>query len=436
MIVRIIAFVIVAFVLRLAFGLAYEFWADDELQIFLIGLHHYATGEWPYFGPDVVYSRTRIPGALVGLLVSAPLRVFPIPEAPYLLLNALSVGALALLAWYIGRRTPGVPQWVLWPWVFFSPWTLNFSTHVVNPSYVLPGAIVFFIGAFELLPRVSMRLLPPGIAFACMGFGLLWVYQLHLSFPLLVPFVAVAFAAAARRGWREAATGAAWFAAGALIPGTALLPTLAQFGFASSVSTTGANVRVDPSNLFRIPEITARFLSFASFELPRFLGNNTASRLEFLSRHPWSVPFALFAGVCGLLQPVVLLLAFLRMRAASPAFRAVAWTTLLTIAMICASFLFSIKDPASHAFYVAFPVATIYAFHCWEILWQRRGIRTVAAALLICTVAIHAAIAIDRVLTHSLYANRQLVVRAIQEKNYRLLGERRPVIWNTHPDTR
>ena len=436
MIVRGIAFVIVAFMLRLAFGLAYEFWADDELQIFLIGLSHYTTGEWPYFGPDVVYSRTRIPGALVGLLVSAPLRVFPIPEAPYVLLNALSAGALALLAWYIGCRTPAVPRWFLWPWVFFNPWTLNFSTHIVNPSYVLPGAIVFFVGAFELLPRVSIRALPPRLAFACMGFGLLWVYQLHLSFPLLVPFVAVAFAAAAARSWRQAASGAAWFAAGALIPALALLPTLAQFGVVSSVSTTGANVRVDAFNVFRIPEITARFLSFASFEIPRFLGNSTATRLEFLSRHPWSAPFVVFAGICGLLQPFVLLLGFFRMRAASPEFRAVATTTLLTIALICASFLFSVKDPASHAFYVVFPVATIYAFHCWEVLLQSKWIKAVAAALLVCTAVIHVAIAIDHVRTHSLYANRQLVVRAIQEKNYRLLGERRPVIWNTEPDTR
>ena len=66
------AFVAAAFAVRLAFGLCYEFWADDELQIFLIGLRYYTTGEWPFFGPDVVYSQTRIPGALVGLLVGTP----------------------------------------------------------------------------------------------------------------------------------------------------------------------------------------------------------------------------------------------------------------------------------------------------------------------------------------------------------------------------
>ena len=430
------AVVAIAFVLRLAFGLTYEFWADDELQIYLIGLSHYTTGEWPWFGPDVVYSRTRIPGALMGLLVSTPLRVLAIPEAPYILLNLLSAAALTLLAWYIGRRNPEVPRWFLWSWIFFAPWTLNFSAHVVNPSYVLAGSIVFFVGAFELLPRLSVGVLPNRVAFACMGFGLLWVYQLHLAFTLMLPFVAAVFVTTASRSWTDAAAGAVWFAAGAAIPALALLPTLIRFGLASSVATAGANMVVDVTNVVRIPEITARFLSFASFELPRFLGNNTASRLEFLSRHAWSIPFVIFAGVVGLLQPFVLLVFFFQKRSERPEWHAVKWITLLTLLLICASFLFSVKDPASHAFYVIFPVATIYAFYCWEVLLRRKWARGVAAALLVCTAAVHLAIAIDHVGTRSLYTNRELVVRAIREKNYRLLGERRPVSWREQSERR
>jgi hypothetical protein len=424
------AFVAAAFLLRLAFGLTYEFWADDELQIYLIGLRHYTTGEWPYFGPDVVYSQTRIPGALVGLLVGTPLRLLPIPEAPYILLNILSAAALVFLSWYLGRRNPGVPRWFLWSWIFFAPWTLNFSAHVVNPSYVLTGAIVFFVGAFELLPRVSIGALPRGAAFACMGFGLFWVYQLHLSFPLMVAFVGVAFAAAAWMKWQDALKGGLWFLAGAAIPALAVIPTLTRFGLATSFGTAGANTALDLSNLLRIPEITARFLSFASFEVPRFLGNNTASRLEFLARQPWSSPFVVFATVCGLVQPLVLLAAWFRLESKRPEWRPVAWTTLLTLAMICTSFVFSVKDPASHAFYVMFPVATIYAFYVWEVALQRRWARRTAVALLVCSAAIHTAIAVDRIYTRSLYTDRPLVVRAIEEKNYRLLGERRPLLWN------
>ena len=71
-----------AFLLRLAFSLTTDFWIEDMRQIFLIGLRFYTTGEWPFFGPDVVYTQTRIPGALQGLLVGGPLFLVAQPEAP------------------------------------------------------------------------------------------------------------------------------------------------------------------------------------------------------------------------------------------------------------------------------------------------------------------------------------------------------------------
>src|SRR5712691_4650289 len=100
-----------AFAFRLAFGLAYDFWFEDQTQIFLIGLRHHATGAWPYFGPDVVWTRSQIPGALQGLLVGLPMDLLPVPEAPFVLLNVLSTGTLALLCAYVCRRLPSLPAW-------------------------------------------------------------------------------------------------------------------------------------------------------------------------------------------------------------------------------------------------------------------------------------------------------------------------------------
>ena len=425
---RVAAFLVTAFVLRLAFGLCSEFWYEDELQIYLIGLKFYTTGAWPYFGPDVVYTQTQIPGALQGLLVGGPLWLVALPEAPYLLLNLLSTVSLGLLAWYIQRRVPDVPSWFLWSWVFFCPWTLNFSTHIVNPSYVLTGAIVFFVGALELIPSVRARLVPEPLAFGSMGFGLLWVYQLTLSFPLLLPFVMLVFATAARGGWRRLAFGAAWFAFGAAIAGSTLAPTLLEYGPGASAGEFAANVQFEPSNLLQFPHVVARFLSFASFELPRFIGRNTEARLHFLSEFPWAAPFAVFAGLCGIVQPFLLLIGFLR-REGAPGWVAVKRLTLAALLLICASFLFSVKDPASHTFYVTLPLAMIYAFYCWAPLFRSHAVRVAAAALLVAGLITHVAIAIDRVHDRSLYANRALVLRAIQERNYTLLGERRPLMW-------
>jgi hypothetical protein len=420
-------FLIAAFLLRLSFGLLSEFWAADELQIFLIGLKYYATGAWPYFGPDVVYTQTQIPGGLQGLLIAAPLWIVAQPEAPYVLLNLLSMGALCLLTWYVGRRVPRLPAWFLWPWVFFSPWTLNFSTHIVNPSYVLTGAVLFFVATFELLPFLTTRSLPRPLSFVLAGFGLLWVYQLHLSFALMVPFVLIVFGYGVKQDWRAALRGAAWFAVGALVAGLTLIPTLLQFGVASATDA-GSNVRFVPVRLLRLPDLVARFLSLGSFELPRFLGPTNADRLRFLTTYLWAAPFAMFAGLCGLIQPVILLVELFRKWKDPPEW-GVKGVMVGLILMMWVVFAFSVKGPSSHAIYVTFPVVMIYSCSAWARLMKHRAARIVAAALLVSGLVTHAAIAVDGYTRKSFYSNRALVVRAIQEKNDRLLGERRPVTW-------
>ncbi len=203
---RLVAFLAVAFVLRLAFGLAFDFWGDDEFQIYLIGLKFYTTGAWPLYGPDVVYTETRLPGGMQGLLVGGPFWIAPWPEAPYVLLNVLSLGALALLAWYIGRRLPDIPRWFLWTWVFFSPWTLDISAHIINTSYAILGAIVFFVSAFELVPGLRVGAVPRALAFVGLGFGLLWVAQFHLSAAILVPIALVVLVLAGRDDPRQASS--------------------------------------------------------------------------------------------------------------------------------------------------------------------------------------------------------------------------------------
>ncbi len=149
---------LIAFLFRLAFGLCSEFWYEDELQVYLLGLKFFSTGAWPYYGPDVTF-QIQIPGALQSLAVAVPLYVWPVVEAPFLLLNALSFTALCLFAWYCTKRLPELPRWFVWTWLLTAPWTLNFSTHVVNPSYVLPGGILFFVGALEVFPFTSKHLI-------------------------------------------------------------------------------------------------------------------------------------------------------------------------------------------------------------------------------------------------------------------------------------
>ena len=249
-----------------------------------------------------------------------------------------------------------------------------------------------------------------------------------LSFPVLLPFLAVALwrtwqGNRGRVGWALAGV-----IAGALIVASTLIPTLLHVGVDRVLGASRANIHFEPSNLARLPAVVARYFSFGSYELPRFLGTGSPERFGFLRAHPLVAPFAVFAALLGILQALVLACGvFFKQNAAD--WQAIRRFTLSTLGLIALSFAFSVKGPASHALYVVFPVVMLYSFYVWAPLFRFPLTRGLAAAVLIAGAITHVAIARDSLRDHSLYTRRPLVVRAIVERNYLLLGERRPDIW-------
>jgi hypothetical protein len=423
------ALLVAAFLFRLGYGLCSQFWADDERQVYLIGLKFYSTGAWPYFGPDVA-AGVQVPGALQGLLVGLPLSLVHAPESPFVLLNLLSFASLCMFAWYCERRLPNTPRWFVWGWLLTAPWTLNFSTHVVNPSYVLPGAILFFVGFLETVPATRERILPAWLANLSMGFALLWVMQLHLSWVVLVPFLLLSVFFQLRERGRRSLAPLGCLACGALLTGSLLAPTFLKYGPTGGTGNTEGMAAPNASNVARVfnpvEGVPARFLSLASFELARFVGRNTEERAAFLRENLWLAPLAVLLGVVGLLQPALMIVFWFRKKGAREDWRQIKLLALSTMLLLCALFLFTPKLPASHTFYVTFPVAALYGFYCWDALLARRAWRVFAAVTLACGVLFHAGLAAHNLQRVSLYTNRGVVKSAIEEKNAALLGERRP----------
>jgi hypothetical protein len=415
-----------SFLFRLGYGLSADFWTEDERQVFLIGLRSYARGEWPFFGADVVWTHSQVPGALLGLLVGLPFRFWAIPEAPVIVLNVLSFAALCLFGWYSEHHATRLPRWLIWGWLFTAPWTLNFSTHIINPSYVLPGSIVFFVGFFEAIPALGRRLIPPIFAFAMMGFALCWLVQIHLSWVLLPPFAVAAFILAVRSEPGKASRLLLAFALGCLLTGSLLIPTLVKYG--PGALSVGSNAEFHVLGLSTALTILARFLSFPSFELNRFLGLDTAGRLAFLSTNPWLILPGLLLALIGLAQPVVLAWLWFGGREGRD-WKAIKMTALATVVWIYLSFFFSVRGPLAHSYYVTLPIAMLYSFYCWDTLAARararRGWRTAVAAILVIGVIFHLGQAAGRAGGRSLYVNRPLVQLAVSTPDDRLLGNRR-----------
>ena len=428
---RLLPLFVAAFLFRLACGLCSEFWFEDETQVYLLGLRQYASRQWPYFGPDIGGIRAQLPGALQAFLVSLPWRVAAVPEAPFVLVNLLSTPALILFGWYVRRRLPTLPAWLVFGWLLTAPWTLNFSTHVVNVSYLLPAAILFFMGALEALAPLRAGVLSVRVAHFLMGFALLWIVQLHMSWVVLMPFLLAAVVYRVREGVGSLLKAVAWTTLGAAIPAILLLPTLWTYGLLAG--GTEQSIRAEWLEPSKLGLIAARFLSFPSFEIARFLGRSTARRIYFLSQHPWLAPLAIVLGLVGLVQPLLMALLWLKRNPTDPQWRALKWTVLATVLLIYFSYFFaSNKDPQAHAFYVMAPLALVYAFHCFRQI-DSPLFRKVAAAVLILGVVYHAGLAAGRLRERSLYKNRRVVVAALQTKVPEILGHRRPFARDAGP---
>jgi hypothetical protein len=414
-----------AFAFRLGFGLCSEFWTSrDNQQIYLLGLKFYTTRWWPYFGPDVT-ATIQIPGALQGLLVGLPFFLIPIPEAPFVLVNVLSFAALSFFGWYCCRRFPKLPKWLVWSWLLTLPWTLNVSTTTFNPSYVLPAGIVFFVALLELYPFTTTRLIPAAICNVMMAAAMTWTMQLHLSWVLLVPYAALALYCQLRR---RQFSSLLWFVVGAIVPATVLLPTFVNYGFRAGMGHTGDAVQINLHNVLAalnpVEGVLPRFLSFASYEIPRFLGNNLATRIAFLQANPWLIPFAIFLTVLGIVQPIHLIWQWFANGNSRADWRPIKFLTIATIAWLCVAFLFSLKLPAAHTFYLVMPIALLYALYAWERLLVKSSWQRFAAAAIACSIIFHAGLALRNFRTTSIYAARDRIVEALQKKDYRIAGER------------
>lgn len=422
------------FAFRLLYGLSKELFTDDETQIFLMGLRYHATGAWPYFGPDVVWTKSEIPGALQALLVGVPLNIVPVPEAPYVLVNIFSLAALAAFAWYITARLKQLPRWLVWGWLTTLPWTLEYSTHIVNPSYVLFPAVMFFIGFFEAVPGFRLGKIPVPIAFVLMGAAVAWVMQVHLSWPLLGPYAAFAWMSGWKRGVRSTLANAVACACGFLLLGVFLIPTFLTFGANAGSGGTIRNVQPHWVNPQIAVETLARLFSFASLEIWRFIAGDDGKRQMFLLAHLWLAPLAIVVWVAGLWQPIWMLREWFRTRSPFPEWRALKWLVVATVGLVYASYSFALEPPRAHAFYVVAPIGFMFAAYCWTFVDSPRW-RRIAGVILVLNVVFHAGQAWIQAPVKSLYRNREPVATAVRLKQPELFGHRRSFAIDAGPAT-
>jgi len=271
-----------------------------------------------------------------------------------------------------------------------------------------------------------LRVISSPLADFMMGFGLFWNAQFHMSWVILLPFVLLSLYFQFRSGALYGFRSILFFALGSISTGLLILPTVLKYGLSQGSGGTEHSISFNPANLNQFLVVLARFLSLASCEIPRFIGSHLADRLEFLRQNPWIAPFTVAAALLGFIQTGFLLYQWFQPKHPAKDWPFLKNLTLFTFLLIYASFLFAIKAPAAHTYYLTLPLVMLYGFYCFSPLVSNRLFLNAAKVLLVCNIVFHAGLAINHFPTKSLYKDRELFVKAIQEKNYHLLGERRP----------
>jgi hypothetical protein len=291
---------------------------------------------------------------------------------------------------------------------------------------MLPFAIFFFLAIFEIYPIYREKIIPERIAFFFVGLSIAAVMQLHMSWVLMIPMALAGFFFQYRRDRGRLFAVAAYCLLGALIGFSTLIPTFIVHG----IGGTGGverNVVINSAHLADIVLILPRFLFFAAFQIHYMIPGG--SWADLMRDHRWLLPFAaLLEGVGWMQVAFFFICLFLPDR--SPEWNRTRWFTILAVAMIHVSFLFSIKEPSSHTMYLMFPLALFYSCHCYRRLmfghiWRRR----IIAGILVVGIIFHVGLAIDNYENRSLYKRRDLVENALTQKDYKLLGLRRADEW-------
>jgi len=417
-------------VFRFLYSLTQEFWYpndDDVIQIFLIGLKSFTTHTFPYFGADVVYNASQIPGALQGYLVSIGWHLWKIPEAPYIVLNILLDLSLGFMAWYASKRLPDLSKIFIWIYVFLIPWSICYFTRIINPSYVIPGAIIFFIGIFEIYPSLKKNILPEWLSFYFLGFAIFWIMQLHMSWVLLGPFTAVAFYYLLRtKDIRRIFGHTASFFVGCLTTGILLIPTLTTYGISNGQGkSVSAMAEFHPEHITEFFRLLGMYLGYACFDLNRFRALNAADSGRFADLFPWAIPFMYIILVTGFIQAGWLVICFFRKGSKDPMRRHVANISIAGFILFFLSTFFSHIVPVSHAAVLFFPLMVLYALYALREPMKKKWVRVWLYSAFASATIFYAANALDRYQTVSMYKNRDAIVKALEQDNYKLVGLRR-----------
>ena len=426
--IKVLIIVISLFILRTIFGLYYDFWFEDNIQIYLIGLKFYTSSQWQFWGPDVVSTGTYVPGALQSILTGLPFYLFSISEIPSIFLNLLSIVVLYFFAWYLSKRLINIPFHIILLWLFTLPSTMYYTTNIQNPSYVLIGSIPFFISVFELFPIYKNKLIHNKICYFFLGFSLLWIFQLHFSWVLLLPFILLCFYFEIKtNNYKNIFYNLFYFIIGLITSGIFVLPT---FIFETQLiqKNISENINFNIEILNNLIPLIINFFSLSTYEIEKLIPSGLIKEnklVTILINNFWLIPLVVFFFTLRIAQFIFILYSIWKNQK-NEIWRKINLIVYFTCLILIVSFSFSKHYPNTHKFYVLMPISAWLGLNAFDKIYHKKQIKTFTSLTLIFIIILYIfLIPVYFSLDISIYSKKNTLTKALKNKDYTFAGVRR-----------
>jgi hypothetical protein len=189
----------------------------------------------------------------------------------------------------------------------------------------------------------------------------------------------------------------------------------------------GFSFGFNPLNAKQFFVILAQYLSLASFELPRFIGNHTVERWHYLANEPYLWP-GFFLWYFGLFQVLLSFVAFFDKKNTNPQWNNLRWVLVLNFAFVFGALTLTQKTPEPNTYFEMLPIPLLFSFYLWERSLSFSWGKPFLWFSLVMALVFSVGYPFDPVpKNESVYMKfHDQFTAAVEKKDYHQLGERRP----------
>lgn len=407
-------------IIRTWFGAQINFHHADYNQIYLMGIQYVTEPDWSFWGPDVVWSKTRLAGGLQPLLVGLPLQLFKHPITPFILSNIISSFGLILISLYSSYRLKLSKLFVLC-FVMTLPFFFFHGSVVLNTAYLLlPGALLF-ISIFELyLYRNETLLKNIYWYFFTIGFCLFFVYQLHLTWVTILPYTVVLYFLEWQRKESSTYKIILYFLLGSFFSAITLIPTVWNY-HDLLLNGVSENLSLNLEKSSSVIELFTRYIGYTTYDLsPNFRFYGLASDQNTF------VTIALYAlKFFGILQ-IIFLIIILWLSRGSKTTKHLIILFVLTLIMNLFLYVIGNKHLESRTYILLYALPIFMYLYAISQLKSKKWLQITSYTLVIISLFSHITVGFYNYQNiYSIHPYKEKIKKSLDLKDYHQFGERR-----------